>query len=132
MLDLTLQTGVYLVGISFIGLTVWHLSLRFSQEYSGHHYPENIKYIPILGHGLFIENEPRKYLKQLMQAAEHTKQAKKITFILWFTPVNPVVVAFCPEGAKKLATKELNNKSWWYTYAKSWLGTGLLTSGDEK
>lgn len=80
----------------------WHYKLKFSAEFRGHFYPPNITYLPVLGHGLFIHTEPQKLLPQLAESAELAKQAGQSSFVLWFTPIHPIIFGFCADGAKQL------------------------------
>lgn len=88
---------------------------------------------PMIGGALFLRGNPDEMYGKIKQSATENLIAKGSEIgHLWLGPV-PVVLIVGPQTAEVLLRSSENiEKSFFYTFLHSWLGTGLLTAGGKK
>lgn len=89
----------------------------------------------MIGHGLSLSPNTEKLYNQLLNVSKYHQEhyAKENEFLLWFSPIHPVVCVYGAEGVEQVVRdKTYNSKSWMYEFLHSWLGTGLLTGNGGK
>ena len=128
--------------LPFVILTVWHYKIKydFSKKYKDWSLLKTLPKLPVLGHGLFLETDPVRLLKQLTKAAKDhfvlykKDNANRDETVIWFSPLHPVRLFLNAAGCKKIMTdKSWNDKNAFpYFPLYPWLGTGVLTASGAK
>ena len=91
-------------------------------------------YYPVC-HGIFFPIDNYEFYKTVNQICrDHTKRhPNESRFAIWLSPIHLLVINYRPDSCKEVCLDpRFQNKSFNYSVFDSWLGTGLLTSGDGK
>ena len=94
--------------------------------------PPEVKAYPFIGHALELRGNPDQMYERLINVMKD-KPALSLEVVAGWLGVIPIAVVIGPDGAETLLhSSQHTEKSYFYSFLHSWLGTGLLTASGDK